>query len=224
MRILLVEDEPKLARFVRKGLVEQSFQVDVATDGLAGHELARSNPYDVLVIDVNLPKLNGIELIRRLRAESNNTPVLVLTALDRTDDKVSGFEAGADDYLVKPFVFRELLARLRSLHRRGTNSGSSNPLIRVGDLELDVTHKTVSRAGMPISLTSREFQMLQYLMEHTGQVVSKFDIAEHVLNQKAESSTNAVEVYINLLRRKIDKTFPSPLIHTVVGMGYVLRT
>jgi two-component system, OmpR family, copper resistance phosphate regulon response regulator CusR len=223
MKVLIVEDEPKLAEFVKKGLEENSCNVDVAYDGQIGKNMALSNPYDVLVLDVNLPKINGFDLAQQLRAEQIKIPILLLTAMGSINDKLIGFEAGADDYLVKPFEFRELLARLRALQRRSNDAISQQNTLKIADLELDLNEKIARRGGLNIELTAREFALLEYLLKNRGRVVSRVDIAEKVWDIHFDTGTNTIDVYINFLRKKIDKDFSNKLIHTVVGMGYILK-
>ncbi len=224
MKILVVEDEPKLAAFLKIGLEEQAFEVEVAYDGAVGKRLALSNHYDVLVLDVNLPKLNGMDLAQSIRQEGRKTPILMLTALGAVDDKVAGFESGADDYLVKPFEFRELLARLRALHKRaGEQVSPGDAVLKVGDLELHMGDKTARRGGRKIELTAKEFALLEYLMRNRNRVVSRVDIAEKVWDIHFDTGTNTIDVYVNFLRKKVDKDFNRKLIHTVIGMGYILK-
>ncbi|RRB00787.1 response regulator [Larkinella rosea] len=223
MKILVVEDEPKLASFVKKGLEEQSFEVDVAFDGQIGRNLALSNSYDVIVLDVNVPKMNGYDLAKSLRSENIKTPILMLTAMGSLDNKVAGFEAGADDYLVKPFEFRELLARLRALSKRTIDTSLQANLLKVADLELDLNEKIARRGGKRIELTAKEFALLEYLMRNRSRVVSRIDIAEKVWDIHFDTGTNVIDVYVNFLRKKVDKNFPVKLIHTVIGMGYMLK-
>lgn len=223
MKILVVEDEPKLASFVKKGLEEQSCEVDVAYDGQVGRNMALNNPYDVIVLDVNLPKMNGFDVVQSIRQEKNRTPVLMLTAMGSVDDKLTGFEAGADDYLVKPFEFRELMARLRALTKRGSDAGMQTNVLKVADLELDLNEKIARRGDKRIELTAKEFGLLDYLMRNRGRVVSRVDIAEKVWDIHFDTGTNVIDVYVNFLRKKIDKDFPTKLIHTVIGMGYMLK-
>ncbi|WP_337040423.1 response regulator transcription factor [Emticicia sp. 17c] len=223
MRVLVVEDEPKLAEFVKKGLEENACNVDVAYDGQIGRNMALSNPYDVLVLDVNLPKINGFDLAQQLRQEQLSTPILMLTAMGSINDKLIGFGAGADDYLVKPFEFRELLVRLRALQRRSSDMMPQHNVLKVADLELDLNEKVARRGEHTIDLTAREFALLEYLMRNRGRVVSRVDIAEKVWDIHFDTGTNTIDVYINFLRKKIDKDFMTKLIHTVVGMGYILK-
>lgn len=223
MKILVVEDEPKLASFIKKGLEEQSCEVEVAFDGQIGRTMAINNSYDVIVLDVNLPKLNGFDVVQSLRQQQIKTPVLMLTAMGSVDDKLTGFEAGADDYLVKPFEFRELMARLKALHKRGSDTGPQTNLLKVADLELDLNEKIARRSDKRIELTAKEFGLLEYLMRNRGRVVSRIDIAEKVWDIHFDTGTNVIDVYVNFLRKKIDKDFSTKLIHTVIGMGYMLK-
>ena len=223
MRILVVEDEPKLATFIKTGLEEQACEVAVAYDGTLGRQLATSHAYDVIVLDVNLPGLNGFALTRALRQEGSKTPILMLTAMGSVDDKLTGFEAGADDYLLKPFEFRELMARLRALHKRAGENGAAGAVLRVADLELNLGTKAAIRGGRKIELTAKEFSLLEYLMRNRNRVVARVDIAEKVWDIHFDTGTNTIDVYVNFLRKKIDKDFDHKLIHTVIGMGYSLK-
>jgi heavy metal response regulator len=219
--VLVVEDEEKVASFIRKGLQEERYAVDVAPDGEEGLSMALVNPYDVVVLDLMLPKLDGYRVLQRLRGEGVETPVLVLTARDGVGDKVRGLDLGADDYLTKPFAFSELLARVRALLRRGKPQRS--PLLKVCDLTLDPATRRVSRGGTNIELTAKEFALLEYLMRHQGHVLTRTMIAEHVWDQSFDSYTNVIDVYVNYLRKKIDHGFEPKLIQTVRGVGYSLR-
>lgn len=221
MRILVVEDERKVASFIRKGLKEEGYAVDVAADGEKGDFLAACNDYDLILLDVLLPKIDGISLLKKIRLDSNPTPVILLTAKDTVDDKVSGLDAGADDYLTKPFAFAELLARIRSVLRKGNNPLPT--MLRVADLSLDLLSHQVMRDGRGIELTAKEFALLEFLMHHAGTVVTRTMITEHVWDLHFDSFTNVVDVYINYLRRKIDDGHERKLIHTVHGRGYVLK-
>lgn len=223
MKVLVVEDEPKLASFIKRGLEEQSWEVEVAFDGRMGKTLAMANTYDVLVLDVNLPVINGFDLAQLLRKEGITTPILMLTALGTVEDKLQGFDAGADDYLVKPFEFREFIARIKVLTRRGTKSDGPAHLLKVADLELNLDEKVARRGGKHIDLTAKEFALLEYLMRNRNRVVSRVDIAEKVWDIHFDTGTNVIDVYINFLRKKVDKDFPAKLIHTVVGMGYIFK-
>lgn len=222
MKILLIEDEPKVASFIKKGLEEQTYEVDQAYDGTFGVKLALQNEYDLIILDVILPNMNGLEVCREIRRYNSTVSILMLTALGSTDDKIVGLDAGADDYLTKPFEFKELLARIRALSRR-TNDNSSGERIGIADLEMDVTKKTVTRGGKPVNLTAREFALLHYLLRNQGRVVSRVDITEQVWETSFDTGSNVIDVYINFLRKKIDKAHSIKLIHTLVGMGYVLK-
>lgn len=223
MKILVVEDESKVADFLRKGLEEQGHFVDVAYDGQIGEKLALRNEYDILILDVILPSVNGYELCRRIREKKTSVPILMLTALGTTDDKISGFDAGADDYLVKPFEFQELLARLRALTKRTTGIIQTSTILKVADLELNLDKKVARRGSVNIELTAKEFALLEFLMKNMGRVLSRADIAEKVWDIKFDTGTNVVDVYINILRKKLDKDFPNKLIHTRIGLGYTLE-
>ncbi len=223
MKILVVEDEPKTLHAIRQGLEENSYEVDIAYDGLIAKQLAIRNSYALIITDVIMPGLNGFGLTRELREKGVQTPILLLTALGETEDKVHGFDAGADQYLVKPFQFVELLARVRSLTKRSTGALLTHQVLRFEDLELNLETKVVTRQGQAIDLTAREFTLLEYLMRNQGRVLSKVQLAENVWEIGFDTGTNFVEVYINYLRKKIDKRFDTKLIHTVFGMGYVLK-
>ncbi len=223
MKILLVEDEPSVAAFLHQGLTEQEYTVDLAADGLLGLHRAQSTQYDCLILDQMLPGLSGLEVCRQVRAHDPGVPILMLTALGETDDKIRGLDAGADDYLVKPFAFAELLARVRALVRRRTDAPAAAAPLRLADLTLDPAAKRVERAGQPIQLTAREFALLEYLLRHQGRVVSRAELLEHVWDMSFDTGSNVIDVYINFLRKKADKGFATKLIHTLVGMGYVLR-
>src|SRR5215213_9753758 len=220
MRILLVEDEEKVARFVERGLVAERFAVDVAADGVSGLELADTYNYDLMILDLMLPRMEGSEVLRRVRLSNRNIPILVLTARDAVADKVEHFEAGADDYLTKPFAFAELLVRVKALLRRGPVSRAS--VLRVGDLELDRLSQQVRRAGQRIELTAKEYALLEYLMAYAGRVLSRTMIIEHVWDESFDGLTNIVDVYVRHLRNKIDTTHERKLIHTVRGVGYMI--
>lgn len=224
MRILVVEDEHRLARSIKAGLEQESFAVDLAFDGIAGYDLAATEDYDLIILDLMLPKLDGLTICQRLRQANNHTPILILTAKGELDDKVTGLNAGADDYLPKPFAFAELLARLRALTRRPHTS--LNPVLSVGNLSLDTLSFTVKRASTPITLSKKEFALLQYLMRNPDQVLTKDQLIAHVWDYNADVLPNTVEVYIGYLRTKLDKPFPQhpPLIHTVRGFGYKIST
>jgi two-component system copper resistance phosphate regulon response regulator CusR len=223
MKVLLIEDEPKTVQSLKQGLEEDGYEVDIAYDGLIGKQLARNNSYQLIISDIIIPGINGIELCREIRKSGDNTPILMLTALGTTDDKVTGLDAGADDYLVKPFEFKELLARVRALTKRGSNISQTAQLLRFADLEISFDAKTVHRSGNKINLTAREFNLLVYLIRNQGRVISKVEIAEQVWDIGFDTGTNVIEVYVNYLRKKIDKDYPVKLIHTQFGMGYVLK-
>jgi len=223
MKILIVEDEPKLAGFLKRGLEEQSWEVELAYDGQVGKKMASNYRFDVIVLDVNLPLLNGYDLARQLRNDGLATPILFLTALGTIDDKLDGFEAGGDDYLVKPFEFRELIARIKVLSQRNSSREQSNQVLSLADLELNLDEKVARRGGNRIDLTAKEFALLEYLMRNRGRVVSRVDIAEQVWDIRFDTGTNVIDVYINFLRKKVDKDYPNKLIHTVVGMGYIFK-
>lgn len=223
MKLLVVEDEPKTLQAIQQGLEESQFEVDIAYDGLIAKRLALKNNYAAIITDLILPGLNGYELCRQLRAEGLTTPILMLTALGETEDKIAGFDAGADQYLTKPFQFTELLARVRALTKRGTQVSLTAQTLRFGGIEMNLDAKTVTRDDQPIDLTAREFALLEFLMRNQGRVLSKPTIAEHVWDLNFDTGTNVVEVYINYLRKKIDRDFPTKLIHTQFGMGYVFK-
>jgi two-component system, OmpR family, copper resistance phosphate regulon response regulator CusR len=220
MRILVIEDEQKTGAYLKKGLQESGHSVDVATDGAEGLLLAEDEGYDVIVLDVMLPTMDGWSVLKSLREKRLTTPVLFLTARDDVHDRVHGLELGADDYLVKPFAFVELLARVRTLARRGPARESE--LLKVADLEIDVTRRRVRRGSARIDLTPREFALLQLLVQHQGEVMSRTQIASYVWDMNFDSDTNVVEVAIRRLRMKIDEDFPVKLIQTVRGVGYVI--
>jgi len=221
MNILIVEDEHKVASFLKKGFEENDFTVDIACDGESAKELAGKNTYDLMVIDIILPDVNGLSLCRQFKDENTARPVIILTALGTTDDKISGFDAGADDYLVKPFEFRELLARVKVLIKRYNKTESVQNKLIFSDLELDIEKKKARRGGKEIELTAREFMLLEYFMRNRGRVLSRNDIAEKVWALDYSFNTNVVDVYVNFLRKKIDRGFETKLIHTRVGLGYV---
>jgi len=223
MKVLLIEDEPKMVRSLRKGLEEHLIDVDSASDGPAGQALAERNEYSVIISDIILPGLSGLELLHRLRSKGNRTPVILLTALDQTDDKVNGFEAGADDYLTKPFEFRELLVRLRALARRPVETYQSSPVLRFAEMEMNLETKEFFREGQKIALTPREFSLMEYFLRHPGRVISKHEISERVWNVNFDTGTNVIEVYVNFLRKKVDRNFDKKLIHTQFKNGYILR-
>lgn len=223
MRILLVEDEPAIASVITKGLGEAGYEVSVAPDGNTGFQMAVNHNYDLYILDIMLPGLNGLELCRMLRKAKDQRPVLLLTALGTTENIVTGFETGADDYLVKPFKMAELLARIKALQRRSTNNFKDENKIRLADLELDLDARTVRRADSELILTSTEYRMLEYLMRNQRKIVSRMDLLENVWGVEFNMATNVVDVYVNYLRKKVDKDHDTKLIHTVIGMGYILK-
>ncbi len=221
MRILIVEDEKKVAGFIKKGLEEETYAVDAAHDGEEGFHLASMNQYDMIILDLMLPNMDGLEVLTRLRDKKINTPILLLTAKDAIEDKVTGLNKGADDYLTKPFAFSELLARVRSLLRRGQTETKTE--LMVGDLSLDLVSHKVNRKGEEIELTGKEYSLLEYFMRNAGKVLTRTMIAEHVWDYNFDTFTNVIDVYVNHLRKKIDKQYPAKLLHTLRGVGYVMR-
>lgn len=223
MNILVVEDEHKVAFFIKDGLEENNYEVKVAFDALSGEKMASLHSFDLFILDVILPDITGFELCRRLKNRYPDIPVLILTARATTNDKLTGFDAGADDYLTKPFEFMELLARIKVLLRKKDKEKTLPNIIKVSDLELDLDKKIARRRGREIELTAREFSLLEYFMRNRGRVLSRNDIAEHVWDASFDFGTNVVDVYVNFLRKKIDKGFDSRLIHTKMGFGYILE-
>ena len=221
MRILLVEDDRKVASFIRKGLMEEGYAVDVAPEGETGLAMGLDRLHDIIILDVMLPGKPGFQVVRELRQAKVATPVLLLTAREAVEDRVQGLDAGADDYLTKPFAFAELLARMRALLRRGATAQA--PLLRLADLTLDPARRTVKRGEEVISLTNREFALVEYFMRNPGRVLTRTMIAEHVWDYSFDSDTNVIDVYVNYLRKKIDAGRERKLIHTVRGVGYVLK-
>jgi heavy metal response regulator len=222
MRVLVIEDEKKVADFISNGLAEEGYAVDVAHDGDQGYFLAMTNEYDAILLDIMLPKMDGFTLCTKLRSEDNHTPILMLTAKDAIKDKVRGLDAGADDYLTKPFAFEELLARIRSLLRK--KSLQQKTQFQVDNLVLDTITHAVSRGESEIQLSVKEYALLEYLMRNTGSVVTRTMIAEHVWDINFDTFTNVIDVYISYLRNKIDRGHDIKLIHTVRGRGYVLKS
>ena len=221
MKILVVEDEKKVASFIQRGLEEENFNVEIATDGVEGMNMAEANHYDLILMDVMLPKKDGIAVITELREKEINTPVLCLTAKDSVEDIVAGLDSGSDDYLTKPFAFAELLARVKALVRRGAKDRGAE--VYFADLRLDpVTHK-VWRSEQEIDLTAKEYGLLEYFMRNPNQVLTRAMIAEHVWDYTFDSFTNIIDVYVNYLRKKVDKDHSKKLIHTIRGVGYVLK-
>ncbi len=222
MRILVVEDQKKMANFLKQGLNEVGYAVDVAEGGQSAEVMVSANEYDLLILDVMLPDQNGLDTARHLRRDGYHGPILMLTALSTTKDKVHGLDAGADDYLTKPYAFDELLARVRALLRRKASSSGAST-IKYSDLEMDLIHRKVTRAGRDIALTAKEFSLLEYFMRNPDRPLGRVSIAEHVWDIHFDSESNVIDVYINMLRKKVDSPFPKKLIHTVVGVGYVLK-
>jgi len=221
MRILVVEDEKKVASFIKRGLEEENFAVDLAHDGEEGLYMAEANPYDLILMDVMLPKMDGLTVIKAMREKSIATPVLCLTAKDSVDDIVAGLNIGSDDYLTKPFAFAELIARVRALLRRGTKDRGAE--IKYADLRLDPVAHKVWRGEREIDLTAKEYGLLEYFMRNPNQILTRTMIAEHVWDYTFDSFTNIIDVYVNYLRKKVDKDYEKKLIHTVRGMGYILK-
>jgi DNA-binding response OmpR family regulator len=221
MRVLVVEDETKVGSFIKRALEEESYAVDLCEDGSQGLDFALSGSYDVIVIDLMLPNLPGLEILRRIRKEKIHTPVLILTAQSKVDQKVKGLDAGADDYLTKPFAIDELLARVRVLLRRGTAEAPG--VLQVDDLILNPATREVTRDGQRIDLTVKEYALLEYFMRHAGRVLTRPMISEHVWDQDFDTFTNVIDVYVNYLRNKIDRGRSRKLIHTIRGSGYMLK-
>lgn len=223
IRILIVEDHVKMADSISKGLEENGFKTEVAYDGFIGKRMADANEYNLMILDINLPQINGYELCAGIRKKNPNVPIIMLTALGSTEDKLLGFEKGADDYIVKPFEFRELLARIKALLKRSQADIQSHTQLKIADLIIDLDSKSVTRGDKAIELTAKEFSLLEYLVRNKGKVISKADIAEKIWNINFDTGTNVIEVYVNFLRKKIDRNFPVKLIHTQIGMGYILK-
>jgi len=224
-RILIVEDEKKIADTLKMGLTENAFTVEVAYDGKIGYQLLTSRSFDLAILDINLPGMNGYDLCKAIRYRSMNMLVIMLTSMSSLDDKVEGYDAGADDYLVKPFEFRELLLKIRALLKR--TPGEAMPVgnvLRAADLEMNLDNKEVHRAGQKIKLTAKEFQLLEYLLRNKNRVVSRADLAINVWDVDFNTNTNVIDVYISYVRNKVDKDFEQKLIQTHVGMGYILKT
>jgi DNA-binding response OmpR family regulator len=221
MRILVVEDQPKMASFIKKGLSTQGYIIDLSDTGKGAEDLISENPYDLIILDVNLPDQNGMDTSRHIRRDGFKGPILMLTALSSTKDKIHGLDAGADDYLTKPFDFEELLARVRALLRR--NQGGENSKLRFSDVELDLVLRKVSRNQQQITLTTKEFSLLEYLLRNPNRPVTRAEISEKVWDINFDTNTNIVDVYINMLRKKIDAPFEKKLIHTMIGYGYILK-
>lgn len=222
MKVLVVEDDKKIALFIKNGLTEQSYTVDLAEDGEKGERLAEENIYDVILIDIMIPRKSGFSLCKAIRDFNPTVPIMMLTALDSTEDKLRGFDAGADDYLVKPFDFQELLVRIRALLRRRAHQDCPNTL-QFADLEMDLSKHIVTRSGKVLECTAREFALLEYLLRHRNRVVTRTEIAEQVWGTDFDTGSNVIDVYVSFLRKKVDSDSVPKLIHTIVGVGYVLK-
>jgi len=224
LQVLLVEDEQRIAELIKRGLQEQGFNVMVAYDGETGKKLAISNHYDIIITDIVLPIISGIDLCKEVRLQKPNIPIIMLTALGTTNDKVEGFDAGADDYLVKPFDLRELHVRIRALLKRSnSNVNAKGFILKYADLELNLHTKIVKRHNIEISLTPKEFKLLEYMLQNTERVLSRTEIAENVWETTFDTGTNFIDVYINYLRKKIDRDFNVKLIHTKPGLGFIFK-
>lgn len=224
IKILLIEDEKKIADTLSKGLKELDYLVETAYDGKIGLRLFESGSFNLIITDINMPGINGYDLCKTIRSRNQHIPIIMLTALSTTDDKIEGFDSGADDYLVKPFEFKELLVRIRALLKRTVNQQlPTGNILTVANLEMNIDSKEVTRDRKPISLTAKEFQLLEYFMRNRNRVVSRADIAEKVWDLDFDTKTNVIDVYVNFLRNKIDRDFEPKLIHTQVGMGYMLK-
>ena len=223
MRILLVEDEQEVASFIKSGLEDYGFEADVAGDALQAQVMLANTDYPTIILDVNLPVINGFELCKLIRSRYEDVSILMLTALGSTESKLSGFDAGADDYLIKPFEFRELVARLRALNRRRSTNPSDATVLKIADLELNQQSKTVKRGTQKIILTARELALLEFFMKNQNKALSRNEITEKVWDVNFDTGTNVVDVYVNYLRKKIDKDFSPKLIHTITGIGYIMQ-
>ncbi len=221
MKILIIEDEKKVASFIKKGLEEECYSIDVAIDGREGLKLITSEEYDLIIMDIMIPYIDGITLLKDVRKRDISTPILMLTVKDSIKDKVEGLDAGADDYLTKPFAFEELLARIRSLLRRSGDSKTNN--LKVGELMLDLQSHRVYRGNKEIILTPKEYAILEYLMRNANKIVSRTKLIEHVYDYHFDTETNIIDVYINKVRSKVDNEFDTPLIHTIRGIGYIIK-
>ena len=224
MNILIIEDDQRVSELIKRGLEEQGYEATLAYDGELGKKMALQNDYDLIITDIVLPKINGLELCKEVRAAKPSVPIIMLTALGTTDDKIEGFDAGADDYLVKPFDFRELYVRIRTLLKRNVQSANTQGFIlKYGDLEFNNQTKIVTRSGIEINLTPKELKLLEYLMRNSERVLSRTEIAEKVWDTHFDTGTNFIDVYINYLRKKIDKDFSTKLIHTKPGLGFIFK-
>ncbi len=222
-KILIIEDEPKVAAFIKRGLEENGFDCENAYDGLMGRKMFEAGNFTLIILDLNLPYMNGIELCQEIRRIDQKIPIIMLTALGTTEDKLKGFDSGADDYLVKPFEFKELLARIRALMKRVSTTKNERNILQFLDLSVNLDTYEVIRGGRKISLTQKEFALLLYLLRNKGKVVSRSEIAENVWDINFDTGTNIIDVYVNFLRKKIDKDFPEKLIHTQTGFGYIMK-
>ena len=223
IKILIIEDEIKVAAFLRKGLEEQLYSIQVTSNGLTAVDKILAEKFDLAILDVKLPGMNGFDICRAIRSKGGTMPILMLTALGTTEDKLHGFDSGADDYLVKPFEFKELLARVKALLKRASPAKVIDPILKVGNLEMNLNSKTVKRGDARIELTAKEFQLLEYFIRNKGKVLSRAQIAEGVWDLTFDTGSNVIDVYVNFLRNKIDKKFKHKLIQTVIGMGYILN-
>ena len=224
MNILIIEDDQRVSELIKRGLEEQGYEATLAYDGELGKKMALQNDYDLIITDIVLPKINGLELCKEVRAAKPSVPIIMLTALGTTDDKIEGFDAGADDYLVKPFDFRELYVRVRTLLKRNVQSANTQGFIlKYCELEFNNQTKIVTRSGIEINLTPKELKLLEYLMRNSERVLSRTEIAEKVWDTHFDTGTNFIDVYINYLRKKIDKDFPTKLIHTKPGLGFIFK-
>ncbi|CVK15195.1 MAG: response regulator transcription factor [Apibacter sp.] len=223
MNILLVEDDLRVSELIKKGLNEQGFNVTLAYDGLSAKNVFRNNEFDLLITDIILPKISGIDLCKIIRTLKPEFPIIILTALGTTDDKIEGFEAGADDYLVKPFEMRELIARIKAILKR-VSKNKSGYILKFCDLEMNLQTKIVKRSDQELNLTLKEFKLLEFLLKNQGRVISRTEIAQKVWNTHFDTGTNFIDVYINYLRKKVDKEFENKLIHTRSGMGFILKS
>ncbi len=223
VKILIIEDEPKMASFIKMGLEDADYSADIAYDGMTGKSLALSNKYDLILTDVTLPLLNGFQVCQAIRKNNHNIPIMLLSSLERTEDKLQGFESGADDYLIKPFDFKELLARIKALLRRIQNNPVSSDIIKIANLEINRDSKVVSRSDSPIILSAKEYALLEYLALNRNRVINRTELTEKVWGEGSDTSTNIVDVYINFLRKKMDSNYAPHLIHTRVGFGYILH-
>ncbi|WP_131539047.1 response regulator transcription factor [Pedobacter nototheniae] len=223
MNLLLVEDEPNVVSVIKRGLTDEGFTVSIAPDGLIGEKMAKENNFDLIILDIMLPGINGLELCKIIKTEKPNTPIIMLTALGSTENVVNGLDNGADDYLIKPFKFAELFARIRMLLRRYSGVVMNDKMINIGDLQINLTAKTVKRNQIDIILTATEYRLLEFMAKNKSKILSRIDILESVWDIDFNLGTNVVDVYVNYLRKKIDKNADTKLIHTAVGLGYVLK-